>query len=154
MFTFAVFWVLIPVKQKFNFKIVVIMMFMQIVKMIKLLASKVKKLTFVLEDDGRWYAIVPFIYEHFHPRTEMVFGANRLLDHLLREKERTVSVTVHKKPVEDADVTLTRVKWVLLNGAFYQVELKEGAFKELIWICPVTLFVYGHYPKKMYLNID
>ena len=113
-------------------------------KLVKNLLSVHKTIEFVKEDN-KWYAKVPLIYEYFKPRTEMVFGANRLLDYL------TDTRLVVKTGGDD--VELTREKWALFNGAFYTVKLKNGTFGESIWICPVTLFVYGRYPKKINLTV-
>lgn len=102
-------------------------------------------ITFVKENN-KWYAKVPLIYEYFKSRTEMVFGANRLLDVI--STNGTVTVTT-----KGDEIVLDRVKWALFNGAFYKVTLSNGVFKELVWICPVTLFVYGYYPKQIKLSI-
>lgn len=114
-------------------------------ELLKQIANPTKVITFVKENN-KWYAKVPLIYEYFKPRTEMVFGANRLLDVI--STNGTVTVTT-----KGDDIVLDRVKWALFNGAFYKVTLNNGVFKELIWICPVTLFVYGYYPKQIKLSI-
>ena len=46
---------------------------------------------------------------------------------------------------------LVRTNHSLTGGATYQVKNLPG-FERNIWLCPVTLFVLGKYPKYMYIK--
>ena len=48
-------------------------------------------------------------------------------------------------------ICLIRQCYRIFGGATYKVSNLEGFTKE-VWICPVTLFVLGKYPKRIYVS--
>lgn len=108
-------------------------------------------LSFVKESDGRWYADIPGWPKAYHKNTEMVFGANRFLEHIAKGKHK-VTLSIRTKHTDGAYAILTLDASRLTNGAFYTPHC-GGEFTEQIWICPVTLFVLGRYPDKIYVRI-
>lgn len=48
-------------------------------------------------------------------------------------------------------VKLTQIESGLTEGSTYSVSGLAG-FNRNIWLCPVTLFVFGKYPKYIYLK--
>lgn len=49
------------------------------------------------------------------------------------------------------DACLVQGRHSLTGGSFYNVTGLEG-FEREIWLCPVTLFVLGRYPKYIYIK--
>lgn len=117
------------------------------------------RLEFIKEDDGKWYANIPDWPKKYHKNLEMVFGSNRLLDKLNKDGSNRVWMFINPKSKSDTtgNLFLERTGKSLFNGAFYKVFSPEFEFREEIWICPVTLFFLGYYPKNMvitYLQMD
>lgn len=112
------------------------------------------RLEFVKEDDSKWYANITGWPKKYHKNLEMVFGSNRLLDKLNVNGSNRVwtFITPKPNPGTTGNLFLERTGWSLLNGAFYKVYSPEFEFNEEIWICPVTLFFLGFYPKNMIIT--
>lgn len=87
----------------------------------------------------------------------MVAGADTLLDNLSEEK-LNIQLQVSTKPFKNYDDSLIREMYIgLFLGSLYSVEknkLKTEIFenKNLLWLCPVTLFVFLLYPKRIYFK--
>lgn len=118
--------------------------------------SNIYQLAFVKENDGGWYIDLP-TWTGAHANLAMVAGSDLLLDYLLRKNNRVeVEVIKSAAPLEQYDnderfFRCEQIEMSLLGGSTYQVfGLPE--FKQTIWICPVTLFVLGEYPKYIYIR--
>lgn len=117
-------------------------------------------ISFTKEDDGLWYVDFPG-WPFDHHNLLMVAGADKLCEHLSYDGKHT---KVSVRPTNDRRLycqssnmneyfELVRGEHGLTEGATYQVNL--NSFKEHgahIWLCPVTLFVLGKYPKYMYIK--
>ena len=118
--------------------------------------KKVYQLAFVKEEDGGWYIDLPS-WTGAHASLAMVAGSDLLLDHLLEDGNRVeVEVVKSDEPLEEyeGDKRFFRCKQIdvsLFGGSTYEVYGVEG-FNHTIWICPVTLFVLGEYPKFIYIR--
>lgn len=115
------------------------------------------ELSFVKEDDGIWYIDLPN-WTGAHASLAMVAGSDLLLDHLLNMDNRVnVEVIKSEKPLAEYDEATSgyfrceQIEMSMLGGATYNVFGVEG-FNHTIWICPVTLFVLGEYPKFIYIR--
>jgi hypothetical protein len=109
----------------------------------------------VLENFGkkkdRWYIDLP---EWMGPKAnlEMVEGADTLLDILSKGKDRiTVSFTDVKTDFPDKGVRSTLGLTHVGNGT-YNVNPDDTTFSreelpQQIWLCSVTQFIFGDYPK-------
>ncbi len=113
------------------------------------------QLAFVKEESGRWYIDLPE-WEGAHTNLEMVAGADCLLDHLLPAGSNRVEAEVVKADerlmsyeADERYFHCERTEMSPFGGATYRVNGLEG-FNRQMWICPVTLFVLGEYPKNMY----
>lgn len=133
-------------------------------------------LSFV-KDDDTWYIDLPN-WPLRRENLAMVCGADIMLDLLADSQENDKGpnrVRVQVKPAkEPADkdelqqmlrdnwVELTQTQSTLTGGATYTLKGKiekdfvrkdywTGELKpRTLWLCPVTLFVFGHYPKYFY----
>ncbi|MCQ2245460.1 MAG: hypothetical protein MJZ69_01580 [Bacteroidaceae bacterium] len=136
---------------------------MEMFKLLKFLFKAIfnKKSKYTLQFikvDGKWYANIEDWPAKYHKNTQMVFGANRLLDVFNTKGYDSIWANIY--PNSDTvlgSVFLTKIKSKLFRGAFYQATYIKGNeiidFPEEIWICPVTLFVLGRYPKRLTLQL-
>lgn len=138
--------------------------------------KKEYELTFV-KDDETWYIDMPN-WPWRRENLAMVCGADKMLDLLAATPENDkglnrvkVLVKPAKVPVDQNTlqqllredwIELTQVSSTLTGGATYTLKGKIGkdfVLKDYwtgepkprtLWLCPVTLFVMGEYPKYFY----
>lgn len=101
-----------------------------------------KELIFIKEQNN-WYIDLP---NWIGPRSAllMVGGASHILNEI---SEKTNSNTLKLKVSTDKVISpyvLNRKNYTLTGGAYYNYRA-EGD----VWLCPVTLFVFGKYPKMI-----
>ena len=83
----------------------------------------------------------------------MVCGADELCDYL-SDDGRTTYVDVipsNKRESHPGYAELIQGKHSLTGGSTYTVTGLPN-FNRSIWLCPVTLFVLGRYPKYLYIK--
>ena len=132
-----------------------------------LIRKKKYKLHFIAENDTpikRWY----YDFKHWgfdHANLEMVAGADTLCEYYARGKnELTINITASEKPIdhttnlcdefiaEPLPKEWTSWKDKLIWGRNYtHIDANDG-YEVKMWICPVTLFVLGRYPKYLYIR--
>jgi hypothetical protein len=109
-------------------------------------------LQFNHEDDGLWYVDFPN-WPFDHHNLLMVAGADKLCA-FLSEDDRFSYVDVipsNKREDHPGYACLVQGDHSLTGGSFYTVTGLPG-FERDIWLCPVTLFVLGRYPKYLYIK--
>ncbi len=88
-----------------------------------------------------------------HHNLAMVGGANKLCSYLA-DGRQTIRVEVvaseHPLPLSGYGI-LTKTYSNLFYGADYGTTGFEK-FHRSVWICPVTLFVMGRYPRYIYVK--
>ena len=114
-------------------------------------------LQFNKEPDGLWYIDFPN-WPFDHHNLLMVRGADNLCELLSRDGKTTkVSVIPAKKQERhDGYIELQQTESSLTGGSTYEVdndEFKRIFHRDTLWLCPVTLFVLGQYPKYIYVKI-
>lgn len=91
----------------------------------------------------------------------MVAGADVLLD-ILSDGKDEITLQVSTSPIPYSDGAIEKqVSTGLADGAFYYTRegytsLKADVIKKkapMIWLCPVTLWVFLRYPKKIYYKL-
>ena len=109
-------------------------------------------LAFHREDDGVWYVDFPD-WPFTHHNLAMVGGADKLCSYLADGgKAISVKVVAGQHPLLFSGYCLlTKTYSNLLYGADYDTTGFED-FHRSVWICPVTLFVLGRYPKYIYVK--
>lgn len=153
---------------------------MSVMKLVKLLGSAISskkeqyELDFNREDEDRWYIDLPN-WPWKKENLEMVCGADRILDILSEGKDRVrLQVKPAEEPLDEDEVhDLIQEGWLeveqthysLTGGATYTARgyktdqfvpnhsLSGQSMKQTLWLCPVTLFVFGHYPKYFYCKV-
>lgn len=109
-------------------------------------------LQFNHEEDNRWYVDFPG-WPFDHHNLMMVAGADKLCD-FLSDDDRFAYVNVvpsNKRLDMQGYACLVQGEHSLTGGSTYTVTDLPG-FEREIWLCPVTLFVLGHYPKYIYIK--
>ena len=107
-------------------------------------------LQFNHEDDGCWYVDFPG-WSFDHGNLMMVAGADDLCDYL--SDDGKVARVPSNKPLDLPDhACLIQGKHSLTGGSHYRVTRLPGFRMDEIWLCPVTLFVLGQYPKYLYIK--
>lgn len=110
------------------------------------------KLQFNHEADGLWYLDFPS-WPFSHHNLLMVSGADKLCA-FLSDNNKFTHVSVipsSKRASHEGYFELEQLNKGLTTGSTYRVNGLDG-FTHNIWICPVTLFVLGTYPKFIYVK--
>lgn len=104
-----------------------------------------KILSFYKEKTHKWYINLPE-WTGSKEDLEMVMGADNMLDYLA-QGEDTVVIYVSLEPSFNYEYELTLDREDEY-GAYYYVNGNNLDME--IWLCPVTKFVFGNYPNKIY----
>ena len=88
----------------------------------------------------------------------MVQGADDLLD-VLAEGEEEITLQIDTYPIPFSDGFLEKhVSTGLKDGAFYfsrkgYMDTYDVQSINMVWLCPVTLWVFLKYPNKIYYKV-
>ncbi len=127
-----------------------------------------KRIRFIKEV-GLWYVDLPeFLEQGLGTKNNllMVDGADSFLD-LLSGDEGRVTLDISLEELEGYQAKLDKVvmgkNQELLDavghepieyGAYYEVtELDGKNFSHQLWLCPVTEYVFGEYPREMWVRV-
>jgi hypothetical protein len=127
-----------------------------------------KRIRFVKEI-GLWYADLPeFLEQGLGTKNNllMVDGADTFLDLLSKTgKEVTLDISLvelegHYAKIEKVEMGKNQELLDTVGhepveyGAYYEVsELNGKSFSHRLWLCPVTEYVFGGYPNRMWLRV-
>lgn len=114
---------------------------------------KIRTFDFVKEDTGRWYVVLPE-WEGPKEALEMVLGADSMLDMMSGNENKIVTLKISEKPFTGSDrLDLTNINDSGGGGAFYRATKFEGKNINMdIWLCDVMHFVFGGFPKRIYVR--
>ena len=114
------------------------------------------RIQFNKEKNGCWYVDFPH-WPFSHDNLAMVSGADKMLELLsngnLFVKVSVIPATKHEK--HEGYIELEQTEHSLFGGSTYQVKYEpfiKRYKRDSLWICPVTLFVLGFYPKFIYIK--
>ena len=152
---------------------------MSVMKLVRLLGSAITgrkeeyKLSFNREEEDRWYVDLPN-WPWKKGNLEMVCGADKFLDLLSEGKDRvSIIAKATSEKLDEAEFQqlmqdgwheLSQTQSSLTGGATYTVRgnkaeqfmrqhpLTGESMARTLWLCPVTLFVVGRYPKYFYVK--
>lgn len=109
-----------------------------------------KSFFFKKDEELRWYVDLPEYIEQGGKKEdlEMILGADLLLD-ILAENENEVEVKFNTSFFKESkyELTLDRSEE---EGSYYKLTGQNLEFE--VYLCPVTVFVFGSYPEKIYLR--
>jgi hypothetical protein len=127
------------------------------------------KLHFIAENDPpikRWY----YDFKHWgfdHNNLEMVAGADTLCELYAKGKDEVTVEIIASKKKQDLPTQLYDefvAQDIIIDGMTHQGKFINSQLDKLLygrtyqkdhttmWICPVTLFVLGRYPKYLYIK--
>ena len=98
----------------------------------------------------KWYCDVPGFPKQLFEHTLMVGGANKFLEYYSHGETRIKTTIKIANEIDDnffCGSRLYKTQSTLTGGAFYRDP--SGNFDEEIWLCPVTLFLFGKYPDRI-----
>lgn len=98
--------------------------------------------------ETRWYADVPGYIEAggTEEECEMVAGADTWLDYISNYGDE-LWLELSTDPLRNF---ITKVDEDEYGATYLAHEYNEESFNHQLWICPVTLFVFGSYPDVIY----
>ena len=112
-----------------------------------------RKLRFYKESDHRWYVDLPE-WEGSKADLEMVSGADSMLEYMSEGEGEVwlyLSDTIQDETWDELE--LTGLATDLGNGAYYELKEYNGIRINLkMWLCDVTKFVFGDFPKIIYIK--
>jgi hypothetical protein len=102
---------------------------------------------------GNWYCDIKGWPEKYFPNSLMVGDASRLITLMSGGADYvTFDVVPSKKELsEEGLVRLNLTSSSVTGGGYYETEV-GGIKLPCVWLCPVTLFVLGRYPKYIYFK--
>jgi len=111
-----------------------------------------RRLRFYKEVDGSWFVDLPE-WTGSKSELQMVSGADTMLDFMSEDKGE-VSVYISDGDFEGGDVLVfNRFAHEIGNGAHYKLPKFKGVDINLdVWLCDVTAFVFGFFPKSIYIS--
>ena len=107
---------------------------------------------FYKDEDRRWYADLPeYIAQGGTVKEcEMVSGADDWLDFISLNREDITLALSDQSSLSEKIVLYESDEF----GATYIAHTyREEDINQILWLCPVTLFVFGHYPKEIYYHV-
>jgi len=111
-----------------------------------------KTLDFEKTPEGRWYIVLP---EWTGPKDdlEMVMGADMMLD-IYAQGAQKVSLSASEAEAPGYDsLEISEVCSTVTGGAYYKVgKINNIDYDFRMWLCDVTKFVFGDFPKTLYLS--
>lgn len=107
-------------------------------------------LRFYKEKSKYWYAHIPE-WTGRKSALQMISGADKLLDLIANDRDE-VYLHYSEDEIKDADCLVFHKKsW--FNGADYKLTKYLGEeVKMKVWLCDVTKFVIGYFPKTIYFK--
>jgi hypothetical protein len=102
--------------------------------------------------EGKWYADIPDYIESggTEEECEMIFGSDTWLDFLSNNgKNIFLEVSTNKNLQE----TLSLIEKDEYGGTYIAETYNGKRIDHKLWICPVTLFLFGEYPTNIYYEV-
>ena len=111
-----------------------------------------KDLNFYKDPDNKWYVDLPD-WKGSKADLQMVMGADTMLD-IMSEGNNSISIHFDLNLYEGADQLICKeVHSADFSGATYILKTYRGIELNLeMWLCDVTKFVFGYFPKIIYFN--
>lgn len=104
--------------------------------------------------ENRWYANLPDYISSGGTEAdcEMVSGADEWLDYLSKNGN-SITLILSNEPIQEQLVLIDKSESDEFGATYMAYTYKEEDVNQQIWLCPVTLFVFGEYPKVIYYKI-
>lgn len=103
------------------------------------------------EKEGRrWYAVIPQ-WKGSKASLEMVAGADEFLNSLDVRNNHFVTLSMSTK-YKKGYKKLVKVNECEFGGANY-IHKEPNRLPDMMWLCEVTMFVFGNYPENIYFKV-
>jgi len=110
-----------------------------------------KNLLFYKESNGDWYVDLPE-WEGSKSDLQMVEGADTMLEYMAEGNNIVWTHLSDEHFVGSEEMKFIRTADEVGNGAYYKLETYKGINIDLeMWLCDVTKFVFGDFPKSIYI---
>lgn len=112
-----------------------------------------KKFKFYKELDGRWYVDLPD-WKGVKADLEMVGGADSMLE-VMAEGNNSIWLYMSDMDFVGADrLDFVRLTPEVGEGAIYNLVSYKGIDMSFdVWLCDVTKFVFGDFPKTIFIAL-
>lgn len=100
------------------------------------------------ENDGKWYIDFPN-WPFNHHNLMMVAGADRLCTILAGNKKVLdvfICTDIYNTDYTKWEISMKKYSSTIFGGAYYHSKDKNNNYLAEVWLCPVTLCVFGKYP--------
>jgi hypothetical protein len=107
---------------------------------------------FYKDEDRRWYADLPEYIEQGGTveECEMVAGADDWLDFI---SENSEAITLALSDQDSLTEKIVLYESDEFGATYIAHTYKEEDINQVLWLCPVTLFVFGNYPSTIYYHV-
>ena len=102
---------------------------------------------FEKEKSNRWYIVLPE-WEGEHDDLEMVLGADTMCD-IIAQDENCFEIGLTDEPIPNYRYKLVYNEPEAGGACYY---LESDMFDFPVWLCFVTEFVFGKFPKTIYIK--
>ena len=124
-------------------------------KLVFLLQSLIMQTHKFIREHGGWYIHLPAYLEQGGSKGDlaMVAGADTMLD-IMAEGKDEVTIALDTAPFDQADrLQLVEVCEPAMGGGYYILHTYNGKpLAHRMWLCDVTLFVFGSLPEDIYVK--
>ena len=104
------------------------------------------------KDEGTWYVDLPE-WEGSRADLAMVSGADTMLD-IISQGENDIKVLLSTEDFDGSNrLEFLRKSPEVGEGSWYLMKTYKGIEYDLeLWLCDVTIFVFGEFPKNIYVS--
>lgn len=104
------------------------------------------------KDEGTWYVDLPE-WEGSRADLAMVSGADTMLD-IVSQGENDIKVLLSTEDFDGSNrLEFLRESPEVGEGSWYLMKTYKGIEYNLeLWLCDVTIFVFGGFPKNIYIS--
>lgn len=104
------------------------------------------------KDEGTWYVDLPE-WEGSRADLAMVSGADTMLD-IISQGENDIKVLLSTEDFDGSNrLEFIRESPEVGEGSWYLMKTYKGIEYNLeLWLCDVTIFVFGGFPKNIYIS--
>ncbi len=107
---------------------------------------------FYRDENKRWYADLPEYIAQGGTveECEMVSGADDWLDFL---SNRGDNITLELSDKDCLSEKIVMYESDEFGATYVAYTYKEEDINQILWLCPVTVFVFGKYPENIYYHV-
>jgi len=115
----------------------------------------ITEIKFYKTEENRWYADLPEYIEAGGSVEEckMVAGADQWLDVISNYGDQITLKLSSTDILQEKIELMSEPNYSEEGGTYLARTYKENDYNVQLWLCPVTLFVFGEYPQTIYYEM-